>query len=39
MQMEELKYRLQLDNCQFRDVEAGFMSKRKTFAIFNPDLR
>lgn len=36
---KEKKYMLPLDGLKLRDVEAGFMSKRKTFALFNPDTR
>ena len=39
VQEQELKFTLRLDNCFLRDVDGGFMSKKKTFAIFNPDLR
>ena len=39
-QETDAKYRLNLEGCQVRDVGHGFLSaKKKTFAIFNPDLR
>ncbi|CAB3384923.1 Hypothetical predicted protein [Cloeon dipterum] len=33
------KYMLPLDGLKLRDIEQGFMSKRHTFALFNPDGR
>ncbi|XP_023225471.1 dynamin-like isoform X2 [Centruroides sculpturatus] len=33
------KYMLQLDGLQIKDVDPGFMSRRHTFALFNPDQR
>ena len=35
--MKEQKYHLRLDNVRLRDAEAGFMSRKAAFAIFNPD--
>ncbi|XP_071035854.1 dynamin isoform X7 [Parasteatoda tepidariorum] len=34
---KEKKYMLQLDGLQVKDIESGFMSKRHTFALFNPE--
>ncbi|RMX44288.1 hypothetical protein pdam_00020694 [Pocillopora damicornis] len=34
---KEQKYQLRLDNVRLRDAEAGFMSRKAAFAIFNPD--
>ncbi|KAK3733066.1 hypothetical protein QZH41_008407 [Actinostola sp. cb2023] len=36
---QEAKYQLRVDNLRLRDVEAGFMSKKVTFALFNPDTK
>lgn len=33
------KYMLPLDGLKIRDIESGFMSKRHTYALFNPDSR
>jgi len=33
------KYMLPLDGLKVRDIEGGFMSRRHTFALFNPDGR
>ena len=33
------KYMLPLDGLKIRDLESGFMSRRHTFALFNPDMR
>jgi dynamin GTPase len=33
------KYMLPLDGLKIRDIDAGFMSRRHTFALFNPDMR
>nr|CAG4638278.1 EOG090X01UE [Cyclestheria hislopi] len=38
-QEKDKKYMLQLDGLKLRDIEQGFMSRRHTFALFNPDLR
>ncbi|XP_068081672.1 dynamin isoform X4 [Anabrus simplex] len=35
----EKKFMLPLDGLKLRDVEQGFMSRRHTFALFNPDGR
>ena len=35
----EKKYMLQLDGLKLRDIESGFMSRRHTFALFNPEGR
>lgn len=34
---KEQKYQLRLDNVRQRDAEAGFISRKAAFAIFNPD--
>lgn len=39
LQEREKKYMLPLDGLKLRDVEQGFMSKRHTFALFNPEGR
>lgn len=39
LQEKEKKYMLQLDGLQVKDIESGFMSKRHTFALFNPENR
>ena len=36
-QEKEQKYQLRLDGVRLRDAEAGFISKKSAFAIFNPD--
>lgn len=36
---KDKKYMLQLDGLQVKDIESGFMSKRHTFALFNPENR
>jgi len=36
---KDKKYMLPLDGLKIRDIESGFMSKRHTFALFNPDGR
>ena len=36
---KEKKYMLSLDGLKIKDIEAGFMSKKNTFALFNPDQR
>jgi dynamin GTPase len=33
------KYMLPLDGLKIRDIESGFMSRRHTFALFNPEGR
>ena len=33
------KYMLPLDGLKIRDIESGFMSRRHTYALFNPDSR
>lgn len=38
-QEKDKKYLLLLDGLKLRDVEQGFMSRRHTFALFNPDGR
>lgn len=35
----EKKYMLPLDGLKIKDVEQGFMSRRHTFALFNPEGR
>uniref|UniRef100_U5EZL6 Dynamin n=1 Tax=Corethrella appendiculata TaxID=1370023 RepID=U5EZL6_9DIPT len=35
----EKKYMLPLDGLKLRDIEQGFMSRRHTFALFNPEGR
>jgi len=39
LQEREKKYMLPLDGLKLRDVEQGFMSRRHTFALFNPEGR
>ncbi|XP_054919160.1 dynamin-1 isoform X4 [Dermacentor andersoni] len=34
---KDKKYMLPLDGLKIKDIEAGFMSRRNTFALFNPD--
>ncbi|XP_028411084.1 dynamin-1-like isoform X2 [Dendronephthya gigantea] len=34
---KEQKYQLRLEGCKLRDLEAGWMSRKAAFAIFNPD--
>jgi dynamin GTPase len=36
---KDKKYMLPLDGLKIKDIESGFMSRRQTFAIFNPDQR
>lgn len=36
---KDKKYMLPLDGLKIRDLDAGFMSKRHMFAMFNPDQR
>ncbi|XP_067662748.1 dynamin-1-like isoform X2 [Haliotis asinina] len=36
---KDKKYMLNLDNLKIRDLEAGFISKKFPFALFNPDSR
>lgn len=36
---KEKKFMLPLDGLKIRDMESGFMSRRHTFALFNPDQR
>uniref|UniRef100_A0A2M3Z3A4 Dynamin n=1 Tax=Anopheles braziliensis TaxID=58242 RepID=A0A2M3Z3A4_9DIPT len=36
---KEKKFMLPLDGLKLRDIEQGFMSRRHTFALFNPDGR
>ncbi|KAG4072058.1 hypothetical protein HA402_015557 [Bradysia odoriphaga] len=36
---KEKKYMLPLDSLKLRDIEQGFMSRRHTFALFNPEGR
>ncbi|XP_037036298.1 dynamin isoform X4 [Bradysia coprophila] len=36
---KEKKYMLPLDGLKLRDIEQGFMSRRHTFALFNPEGR
>lgn len=38
-QEREKKYMLPLDGLKIKDVEQGFMSRRHTFALFNPEGR
>ena len=38
-QEKDKKYMLSLDNLRVRDIEAGFMSKKHMFALFNIDNR
>lgn len=38
-QERDKKYMLPLDGLKIRDIEQGFMSRRHTFALFNPDQR
>ena len=38
-QERDKKYMLPLDGLKLRDVEQGFMSRRHTFALFNPEGR
>ncbi|XP_022258398.1 dynamin-1-like [Limulus polyphemus] len=33
------KYMLQLDGLKIKDIDPGFMSRRHTYALFNPDQR
>lgn len=37
LQEKEQKYQLRLDGVRLRDAEAGFISRKAAFAIFNPD--
>lgn len=39
LQERDKKYMLPLDGLKLRDVEQGFMSRRHTFALFNPEGR
>ena len=39
LQERDKKYMLPLDNLKLRDMEAGFMSRRHMFAIYNPEGR
>ncbi|QQP56244.1 Dynamin, partial [Caligus rogercresseyi] len=36
---KDKKYMLPLDNLKLRDMEAGFMSRRHMFAVYNPENR
>lgn len=36
---KDKKYMLPLDGLKIKDMESGFMSRRHTFALFNPDQR
>lgn len=36
---KEKKFMLPLDGIKLRDIEQGFMSRRHTFALFNPEGR
>lgn len=36
---KEKKFMLPLDSLKLRDIEQGFMSRRHTFALFNPEGR
>ncbi|KAI1294176.1 Dynamin [Halotydeus destructor] len=36
---KDKKYMLPLDGLKIRDMESGFMSRRHTYALFNPDSR
>ena len=36
---KDKKYMLPLDGLEIRDIEGGFMSRRHTFALFNPEGR
>lgn len=36
---KEKKFMLPLDGLKLRDIEQGFMSRRHTFGLFNPDGR
>lgn len=38
-QERDKKFMLPLDNLKLRDMEAGFMSRRHMFAIYNPEGR
>ena len=38
-QEKDKKYMLSLDNIKVRDIEAGFMSRKHMFALFNTDAR
>ena len=38
-QEKDKKFMLPLDNLKLRDLEAGFMSRRHMFAIYNPENR
>ena len=38
-QEKDKKFMLPLDNLKLRDIEAGFMSRRHMFAIYNPEGR
>lgn len=37
LQEKETKYQLRLEGCRLKDIEAGMLSKRHFFALFNPD--
>ena len=39
IQEKDKKFMLPLDNLKLRDIEAGFMSRRHMFAIYNPEGR
>lgn len=39
LQEKDRKYMLPLESLKIKDIEAGFMSRRHTFALFNPDQR
>lgn len=39
LQEKDKKYMLSLDNIKVRDIEAGFMSRKHMFALFNIDQR
>ncbi|RUS79091.1 hypothetical protein EGW08_013144 [Elysia chlorotica] len=36
---KDKKFMLTLDNLKIKDIESGFMSRKSSFAIFNPDNR
>ena len=39
IQEKDKKFMLPLDSLKLRDMEAGFMSRRYMFAIYNPEGR
>jgi len=36
-QEKEQKYQLRLDGVRLKDTEAGFISRKAAFSLFNPD--